>query len=232
MTADTIETTAIRTSAETRAGLTARQRELTTTIRELIRAQEQLALAAAEGDADAPKRLAANYAEVNAATGELRAIEAAMRQLERREHAERMRASLSRIEANRAAARAAVEAVKPAFERVATALDEVGAALRALQEQQQAARKAEFACRGPDHNADSTAGAAAVFNTSTSIDAMPAVQGRLWLAVGALEGDHQMATDSTAWLDRQIAKALLNIDTGMQQGERYVRDQLREAGDE
>lgn len=230
MTTCTIENPTTRTAAETRAGLEARQRELTTTVRDLIRAQERIALEAAEGKPDATQRLSANYGEVNIATTELRAIEAAMRQLERREKNEGMRASLSCIEANRLAAHAAVNAVKPAFERVAASLGEVGDALRALQEQQQAARKAEVACRGQTHNDNATAGAAAVFNTSTSIDAMPAVQGQLWLAVGSLEGDHQMATDSTAWLDRQIAKALLNIDTGMQRRERYIREQLGEEG--
>lgn len=218
--------TSMRSAAETRAGLNARQRELNTTVRDLIKAQERIALEAAEGDVTAPQRLASNYAGVSGATKELRAIEAALRALDQRDHDESMRASLGRIESDRVEAHACVLAVRPAFDRVAAALEALGREWAALQHVQEAARRMERAHRGQTHNHLATAGAASVFNSAASIDATPLVQGRLWLAIGHLDPNHEMAKATPAALDAQIGKALLAIDEGLRRREQYIRQQL------
>lgn len=218
--------TSTRSAAETRAGLNARRSELSASIRDLIKAQERIALEAAEGDVAAPQRLASNYAGVNGATNELRAIEAALRALDQRDHNESMRASLDCIESDRAKAHACVQAVRPAFDRVATALETLGREWAALQQAQEAARRMERAHRGQTHNDLATAGAASVFNSAASIDATPLVQGRLWLAVGHLDPNHEMAKATPAALDAQIGKAVLTIDEGLRRREQYIRQQL------
>lgn len=222
----TTENTTTRSAAETRAGLNARKSELNASIRNLIKAQERVALEAAEGDTGAPQRLAANYSEVSASTNELRAIEAALRALDRRDHDESMRASLACIESDRAQAHACVQAVRPAFDRVAIALETLGREWAALQHAQEAARRMERTHRGQTHNDLATAGAASVFNSAASIDATPLVQGRLWLAVGHLDPNHEMAKATPAALDAQIGKALLTIDEGLRRREQYIRQQL------
>lgn len=218
--------TSLRSAAETRAGLNARRSELTASVRDLIKAQERIALEAAEGDVTAPQRLASNYAGVNGATNELRAIEAALRALDQRDHDENMRASLACIESDRAQAHACVQAVRPAFDRVAIALETLGREWTALQHAQEAARRMERTHRGQTHNDLATAGAASVFNSAASIDATPLVQGRLWLAVGHLDPNHEMAKATPAALDAQIGKALLTIDEGLRRREQYIRQQL------
>ncbi len=218
----------ITANSETRTGLVARKSELTAQIRNLIQAQESIALEAAEGDADAPKRLADNYSEVAKATNELRAIDAAMRALERREHQASIQTSLDLIESDRASARAHVLALRQAYQRVESALRGVGDAWRTLQDAQDSARKSERACRGPTHNDVVTAGSASVFYTAQSIDVFPLVQGCLWREVGPLDPNQEMAAATIEVLDRQIDKALLNIESGLRRREQALRQKLSE----
>lgn len=219
------------TSAETRAGINARIAEVNARIRGLIEEQGQLALAAAEGDTDAPKLLADGEAEVSSLTRERRMLERALEVLTARERKADLTESLANIGANRDAAHATIQAVRPCLQRVSDLLADLGPAWEALNAAQIAARQTEAQLRLATHNDVVTGGVTALLGTSSSIDAMLIAKGLLWRAIGDAEGDRRMANAAPEWLDDQIAKSLRLIDEGLARQEQEIRKQLGDDGE-
>lgn len=217
----------MKDSKQTREGLNARLIELNQNIRSHLDEQEALALKAAEGDTEAPKKLADNYAVVNRATNERRAVEQALRALDKRDFTEDMQARLAAMNGDREAAYASVKAVRPALDRVAELLTDLGEAWSTLQTATQGARAAEKRLRGETHDDRATGGVASVFPSSLSVDPTGIVSGLLWRAIGdSLVANADMREAQPAWLDKQIAKALQNIDDGLRRREQFIREQL------
>lgn len=140
-------TATARNIDEVENSLDARRQALEMRRSQLQGEYEAAALATAEGDDNATKRVPAIKQELRELQDELAALDAAETALDRRKHAAKIQARIDDVKAAEAATPKAAEAVSAAWDKFAATMGAMGSAWRELESATQAANELARKCQ-------------------------------------------------------------------------------------